>query len=161
MPNPHSILKKKYITWPKVHRVKAVVFSVVMNGCQSCTIKMAQQPKNWYFWILVLEKTLESLWTARRSNQSISKETNPEYLLEGMMLELNLQNFGHLSQLIGKDHDAGKDWRPKENGATEDEMVEWHHWFYKHESEQTTGGGEGQGNLVCCSPWDHKESDIN
>ena len=57
---------------------------------------------------MVLEKTLESPWTARRSNQSILKEINPEYLLEGMMLELNLQNFGHLSQLIGKDHDAGK-----------------------------------------------------
>ena len=61
--------------------------------------------------------------------------------------------------LTGKDPDAGKDWRQKEKGMTEDEMVGWHHWLYGHEFEQTPGVGDGQGCLVCCSPWGCKESD--
>ena len=61
--------------------------------------------------------------------------------------------------VIGKDPDAGKDWRQEEKGTTEDEMVEWHHWLNSHEFEQAPGDGDGQGNLVCCSPWGHKESD--
>ena len=64
------------------------------------------------------------------------------------------------SQLIGKDPDAGKDGRREEKGATEDEMVGWHHRLDGHESEQTLGGGEGQGRLGCCSPWGRKESDM-
>ena len=78
------------------------------------------------------------------------------------MLKLNLQYFGHLdakSQLIGKDPVAGKDWRQKEKGATEDEMVGWHHWLSEHEFEQIQGGSEGQGSLACYSSWGHKESD--
>ena len=65
------------------------------------------------------------------------------------------------SQLIGKDPDAGKDWRQEEKGTTEDEMVGWHHQLDGHEFEQTPGDGEGQGILACCSPWDCKESDMN
>ena len=61
--------------------------------------------------------------------------------------------------LIGKDPHAGKDWRQEEKGMTEDEMVGWHHWLDGHESEQAPGVGDGQGSLVCCSPWGHKESD--
>ena len=63
------------------------------------------------------------------------------------------------SWLIGKDPDAGKEWRQEEKGMTEDEMVGWHHWLYGHEFEQALGVGEGQGSLVCCSPWGHKGSD--
>ena len=63
------------------------------------------------------------------------------------------------SQLIGKDPDAGKDWRQEEKGVTEDEMVGWHHWLNRHEFEQAPGVGNGQGSLVCCSPWGRKESD--
>ena len=63
------------------------------------------------------------------------------------------------SWLIWKDPDAGKDRRQKEKGTTEDEMVGWHHWLKGHESEWTPGVGDGQGGLVCCSPWGHKESD--
>ena len=62
------------------------------------------------------------------------------------------------SQLIGKDPDAGKDRGPEEKGAAEDEMVGWHHRLNGHEFEQTLGDSEGQGSLVCCSPWDPKES---
>ena len=63
------------------------------------------------------------------------------------------------SKLIGKDPDAGKEWRQEEKGATEDEMVGWHHWFNGHEFEQTPLGDEGQGSLERCSPWDRRESD--
>ena len=63
------------------------------------------------------------------------------------------------NQFIGKDPDAGKDWRQKEKAVTEDEMVGWHHWFNGYEFEQTPGNSEGQGSLMCCSPWGCKESD--
>ena len=72
-------------------------------------------PKNWCFSTVMLEKTLESPWTARRSNQSILKEISPEYSLEGLMLKLKLQ----YTWLIGKDPDAGKDWSQEEKGKTE------------------------------------------
>ena len=84
----------------KVHLVKAMVFPVVMYGCES-DYKESWVPKNWCFWTVVLEKTLESPWTARRSNQSILKEISPEYSLEGLMLKLKLQYFGH--QMWGTD----------------------------------------------------------
>ena len=78
---------------------------------------------------MVLEKTLESPWTARRSNQSILKEISPGYSLEGMMLKLKLQYFGHLMRRVDslEKTDAGKDWGQEEKGTTEDEMTGWHH----------------------------------
>ena len=87
--------------------------------------------KNWCFWTVVLEKTLGVPWIARRSNQSILKEINLEYSLEGLILKL--QYFDHL---IRKDPDAEKDWRQEEKGTTEDKMVGWHHWLNGHEFEQ-------------------------
>ena len=72
------------------------------------------------------------------------------------MLKLKLQSFGHPDMKnwrIGKDPDAGKDWRQEEKGMTENKVVGWHHWLEIHESEQALGAGDGQGNLVCCSPW--------
>ena len=101
-------------------------------------------------------------WTARRSNQSIQKEISPEYSLDGLMLKLKLQYFGHLirrTDSIRKDLDARKDGRQKEKGMTEDEMVGWHYRLDGHEFEQALGDGEGQGSLACCSPWDCKDSD--
>ena len=78
------------------------------------------------------------------------------------MLKLKFQYFGHLMQRMdsGKDPDARKDWRLKEKGMIEDEMVGWYHWLNGHEFKQTLGDGEGQGSLVSCSPWGHKESDM-
>ena len=77
------------------------------------------------------------------------------------MLKLKLQYFGHLmwKRLIGKDSDAGRDWGQEEKGMTEVEMAGWHHQLDGHEFEQAPGVGNGQGRLVCCSPWSHKESD--
>ena len=97
--------------------------------------------------------------TARRSNQSILKEISPEYSLEGLMLKL-LWPPDSKNWLIGKDPDAGKDWRWEEKGMTEDEMVGWHHWLNGHAFEQALRVGDGQGSLVYCSPWGCKESDM-
>ena len=108
------------------------------------------------YFLAVLENTLESPWTARRSNQSILKEINPEYLLEGLMLKL--QYFGHLLRRASPD--AVKDWRQEEKGMTEDEMVGWHHWLNGHEFEQALGDGGGQGILACCSPWGCKKLEM-
>ena len=131
MTNLYSIFKSRDITLPtKVCLVKAMVFPVVMYGCESWTIKKVEHWRIRCFWTVVLEKTLESPWTTRRSNQSILKEISPEYSLEGMMPKLKLQCFGHpdpKNRLIGKDSDAGRDWRWEEKEMTEDEMVGWHH----------------------------------
>jgi len=104
-------------------------------------------------------RLLRGPWTARKSNQSKLTEINLEYSLKGLMLKLPILWPPHEnSQLIGKDPDAGKDWRQEEKGMTEDEMVGWHHWLNGHEWA-TLGDGEGQGILACCSPWGCKESD--
>ena len=97
MTNLDSILKNRDITLPtEVHLVKAIVFPVVMYGCESWTIKKAECLRIDAFELWCWRRLLRVLWTARRSNQSILKETNPEYLLEGLMLKLKLQYFGHL-----------------------------------------------------------------
>ena len=106
------------------------------------------------------EDSWESPWTARRSNQSILKEMSLGCSLEGLMLKLKLQYFGHLmreSWFIWKDPDAGKDWGQEEKGTTEDEMVGWHHRLNGHGFGWTSGVGDGQRGLACCSSWDRKE----
>ena len=107
-------------------------------------------------------RLLKVPWTAGRSNQSTPKEINPEYPLEGLMLKLKLQNFGHLmgrASSLEKTLMLGKDWGQEEKGMTEGEMVRWHRQLNGHEFEQALGDGEGQGSLVCCSPCGCKESD--
>ena len=99
-------------------------------------------------------------WTARRSNQSILQEINPEYSL---MLRLKLQYFGHLirrADSLEKTLMLAKIEGRRRRGAAEDEMVGWHHRLNGHESEQTLKFSEAQGSLVCCSPWDRRESDM-
>ena len=96
-PNLDSILKNRDITLPtKVHLVKAMVFPVVMYGCESWTIKKAEHQRIDAFELWCWRILLRVPWTARRSNQSILKEISPEYSLEGLMLKLKLQYFGHL-----------------------------------------------------------------
>ena len=97
MTNLESILKSRDITLPtKAHTVKAMVFPVVMYGCESWTIKEAEHRRMDAFKLWCWRRFLRVPWTARRSNQSILKEINPEYSLEGLMLKLKLQYFGHL-----------------------------------------------------------------
>ena len=101
-------------------------------------------------------------WTARRSNQSILKKINPEYSLEGLMLKLKLQYFGHLMGRAGsleKTLMPGKIEGRRRRGQQRDEIVGWHHRLDGHEFEQAPGLGDGQGSLLCCSPWSCKESD--
>ena len=97
MINLDSIFKSRDITLPtKFHLVKAMVFSVVMYGCESWTIKKAEHRRTDAFELWCWRRHLRVPWIARRSNQSILKETNPEYSLEGLMLKLKLQYCGHL-----------------------------------------------------------------
>ena len=146
----------------KVHLVKAMVFPVVMYGYESWTIKKAECRRIDAFELWCWRRLLRVPWTARRSNQFILKEISPEYSLEGLMLKLKLHYFWPpdvKNWLSGKDPDAGKDWRREEKGTTEHEMVRWHHWLNGHEFEQVLGVGDGQGRLVCCTPWGQKELD--
>ena len=140
MTNLDSIFKSRDITLPtKVHLVKAMVFPVVMYGCESCTMKKAEHRRIDAFELWCWRRFLRVPWTARRSNQSILKEISPECSLERLMLKLKLQYFGHLvtshwsakNWLIWKDPDAGRDWG-QEKGTTEDEMVGWHHRLDGH-----------------------------
>ena len=137
MTNLDSILKSRDITLlTKVPVVKAMVFLVVMYGCESWTIKKAECRRIGTFELWCWRRLLRVPWTARRSNQSILKEISPEYLLKGLMLKL--QYFGHLmrrTDSLEKTLMLGKDWRWEEKGTTEDEMVGWHHRFYGHEFE--------------------------
>ena len=157
-----SVLKSRDITLlTKVHQVKAMVFKVVMYGCESWTIKKAEcwriDASELWCW----RRLLRVPWTARRSNQSIWKEISPKYSLEGLMLKLKLQYFSHLMRRANsfeKTLIPGKIcWAEK--GATADEMVEWHHWLNGCEFEPGPGDSEGQGSLASCSPWGLKESD--
>ena len=136
MTNLDSILKSRDITLStKVHLVKAMVFPVVMYGCESWTIKKAECQRMDAFELWCCRRLLRVPWTARRSNQSILKEISPEYSLEGLMLKLKLQYFGHLMQRVDslEKTDAGRDWEQEEKGTTEDEMVRWHHRLDGHE----------------------------
>ena len=151
MTNLDSILKSRDITLPtKVCIVKAMVFPAVTYGCESWTIKKADRRRIDGFELWCWRRLLRVPWTAGRSNESILKEISPEYSLKGLMLKLKLQYFDYL--MWRADFDAGKDWRQKEKGTTENKMVGWHHRLDGHEFEQALGDGEGQGR-VCCSPW--------
>ena len=119
--------------------------------------------KNWCFWTMVFEKTLDSPLDCKEF-QPVHPKGNQSWIFIGKTdVEAEtpiLWPPDAKSWLIGKDPDAGKDWRLEEKGTTEDEMVGWHHWLNGHEFEQTPGVGDGQGGLACCSPWGRKESDV-
>ena len=161
MINLDSILKSKDITLStKVHLVKAMVFPVVMYGCESWTVKKAEHRRIYAFGLWYWRRLLRVPWTARRSNQSILK-ISPECSLEGLMLKLKpiLWPPHVKSWLIWKDPDARQGQRQEEKGMTEDEMVGWHHQLDAHEFEWTPGVADGQGGLACCDSWGCKESD--
>ena len=112
---------------------------------------------------MVLEKTLENPLDCKEI-QPVHPKGNKSWIFIGrtdaeaetlILWPPNVKNW-----LIGKDPDAGKVWRQEEKGTTEDVVVEWHHWLNGHEFEQALEDGEGQGSLVCYSPWGRKESDM-
>ena len=157
-----SILKSRDITLlTKVHLVKGMVFPVAMFGCESWTIMKAECWRIDAFELWSWRRLLRVPWTARRY-KSILKEISPEYSLERLMLKLKLQYFATWYEELThwKGPDAGKDWRQKEKGMTEDKMVGWYHWLNGHEFEQAPGVGDGQGSLACFWPWSSKELDI-
>ena len=167
MTNLGSVLKSRDITFPtKVRLVKAMVFPVVIYGCESWTIERAERQRIDAFELWCWRRLLRDPWTARRSNQSILKEMNPKYSLEGLMLKLKLQIFGHLMQrtnslektlMLGKIEGRRRRRRQRMRWLR---WMRWHHQLDGHEFEQALGVDDGQGSLTCCSPWGHKESDM-
>ena len=130
-----------------------------MYGCESWTIKKEGWAlKNWCFWIMVLEKTLQSPLDSKET-KLVHPKGNQSWIFIGrtdaeaeapILWPPDAKNW-----LTGKDSDAGKDWR-QEKWMTNNEMVGWHHQFNGHESEQAAGVGDGQGSLACCNLWGRK-----
>ena len=155
--NLDSILKSRDITLPtKVCQIKAMVFPVVMYGCESWTIKKAEHQRIDAF-ELWCWKLLRVPWT-QRSNQSILKEISPEYSLEGLMLKLKLQYFFHLmwrigslekTLMLGKIEGRRRGWQ----------RMRWLDEINGHEFEQALGVGDAHGSLAYCCPWGCKQSD--
>ena len=153
MTNLDSILKSRDVTLStKVSLVKAMVSSVVMYGCESWTIKKAECRRIDAFELWCWRRLLRVPWTTRRYNRSILKEITPGCSLEGLMLKLKLQYFGHLMQRtdsLEKTLMLGKIKGRRRRGTTEDEMVGWHHRLNGHGFGWTLGVGDGRGGLPC------------
>ena len=163
MTNLESILKSRDITLPtKVCLVKAMVFPVVMYGCESWTIKKAECWRIWLLWTVLLEKTLESPLDCKEI-QPVHPKGDQSWVFIGRTdaeAETPILWPPHAkSWLIGKDPDAGRDWGQEEKGTTEDEIVWWHHQLDGHVFGWTPGVG-GQGGLECCDSEGRKESDM-
>ena len=164
MTNLDSILKSRDITLPiKVRLVEAIVFPVVMCECESWTVKKAGCWRIDAFALWCWRRLLRVPWTERRSNQSILKEISPEYSLEGVMLKLKLQYFGHLmlrTDLLEKTLILGKIEGRRRRGQ---QRMRWlggiTELMNMSLSMLVMGVGNGQGSLACCSSWGHKESD--
>ena len=143
--NLDSILKSRDVTLPtKFHLVKAMVFPVVMYGCESWTTKKAERWRIDAFELWCWRRLLWVPWTARKSDQSILKEINPEYSLEGLILQLKLQYLGHLMQR------ADSLEKTLMLGGIEG-------WRRRGCQRMAQLDGVLQGSLACCSPWGHKE----
>ena len=175
MPNLDSILKSRDLTLPaKVHLVRAMVFPVVMHGCESWTIKKAEHQRIYVFELWCWRRFLRVPWTARRSHQSILKEINPEYSLEEQMLKLKLQFFAHLMQRAGSLERTlmlGKIEGKRRKG----QVMRWLNSItdsiqrslvteqQQHAKQPTPvflpGESQGRGSLVGCRLWGHTELD--
>ena len=146
----------------KVHLIKAMFFPISCMDVWELDYKESWAPKNWCFWTVVLEKTLESLLDCKEI-QPVHPQGDQSWVFIG---RTNVEAEAPIvwppdakNWLIWKDPDAGKDWRQEEKGTTEGEMVRWHHWLNRHEFGQTPAVGDGQGGLACCGSWGHKELD--
>ena len=160
MTNLDSILKSRDITLPtKVCLVKAMVFPVVMYGCESWTVKKAECQRidafELWCWRRLLRVWKKIQLVHRKGDQSLVFIGRPDAEAETPILCPP-----HVkSWLVGEDPDAGRDWG-QEKGRTEDEMAGWHHWLDAHEFEWALGFGDGQGGLACCDSWSRKELDM-
>ena len=160
MTNLDSILKSRDITLPTSPFSQSYGFSSSHVWMWELDYKETWVLKNWCFWTVVLEKTLESSLDCKEV-QSVHPKGNQSWIFIGRtdaqaetptLLPTDAKNW-----LIGKDPDAGKDWRQKEKGMTEDEKVGWHHWCDGHDFDKVSEVGDGQGSLACCCPWGRKE----
>ena len=137
-----------------------MVFPVVMYRCESWPVNKAEHWRINAFKLWCWRRLLRVPWTAKEI-KLVNAKGNQSWIFIGrtdaeapILWPSDAKNW-----LIGKDPDAGKDWRWEEKGTTEDEMAGWHHWLDGHESQWTLGVGDGQGGLVCWSPWGRKDSD--
>ena len=163
MTNLDSILKSRDITLPKkVHLVKAMVFTVVMYGCESWTMKKAECRRTDAFELWCWRRLLKVHPVDCKEIQPLHPKGDQSWVFFGRNdaeAETPVLWPPHAkSWLIGKDFDAGRDWGQEEK-ITEHEMAEWHHWLSGHEFEWTPGVGDRQGGLACCNSWGRKESD--
>ena len=157
MINLDSILKSRDVTLPaKAHLVKAMVFPVVMYGCESWIIKKAKHQTIDAFELWCWRRLLRVPWTARRSNQSILNEISHEYSLERLMLKLKLQYFGHLMWRTDSFEKTLMLGKIESRRRREQHRMRW---LDGHEFEQALGVGDGQGSLACCSPRGRKQLD--
>ena len=165
MTNLDSILKTRDITLPtKGLSRQGYGFSSSPVWMWELDYKASWTPKNWCFWTVVLEKNLEGPLDCKEI-KPVNLKGNQSWIFIGRTdVEAEapiLWPPAGRNWLIGKAPDAWKDWRQEEKGTTEDEMAGWHHWLNGYEFEEAPGVGDGQGGLVCCSPWGRKESDRN
>ena len=164
MTNLDSILKSRDISLPRnVRLVKAMVFQVVMYGCESWTVKKAECWRIDAFELWCWRRLLKSSLDCKAIQPVHSKGDQSWCSLEGMMLKLKLKYFGHLMWRVDslENTEYGRNWGKEEKGTTEDEMAGWHHWLDGRESEWTPGVSDGQRGLMCCNSWSRKESDTN
>ena len=136
-----------------------MVFPVVMYECESWTVKKAKRKRIDAFELRCWRRLLRVPWTARRANQSILKEISPGCSLEGLMLKLKLQYFGHLMRRVDSSEKTlmlGRIGGRRKRGR---QRMRWHYWLNGHEFEWPLGVGDGQGGLQCCDSWVCKESD--
>ena len=152
------ILKSRDISLPtKVHIVIVMVFPVVIYGCESWTIKKAECRRINAFELWCWKSPLDC-----KEIKPVNPKGNQSWKIriDAEAKTPILWPPDAKSWLLGKDPDAGTDWRREEKGTTQDEMVGWHHRFEGHEFLQAPGVGDRQGTLACCSPWDHKKLDM-
>ena len=162
MTNIDSMLKSRDITLPtKFPGVKTMVFPSLW-WMWELNHKVAEHQRIDVFELWCWRRLLRVTWTARRSNHIIVKEINPDAVWKDWcgswssdILATWCYELTHC-----RNADAGKDWGQKEKGATEDEIIGWHHWLNGHKFKQTPEDNEGQGRLACCNLWCHKESDM-
>ena len=157
---PRQLIKKRRHYFPtKVGIIKAMVFPVVMYGCKSWTIKKAEHQRLDAFELWCWRRLLRVPWTAKRSNQTIRKEISPEYSLEGLMLKLKLQSFGHLMRRTNSLEKTLMLGKIEGGRRRERQRMRWLDGITDSKDIGLGGLGDGQGGLACCSSWGPKELD--